>query len=175
MRSANEFSVQRQSHPADLNNTKANMERPKSFIKHDFIDYTTKVEGAHKRTHAFKPVGYKDLSLSHKTDRWWQCNHVHWFTLQQFSVLTINSLTNVFHIHIHWAASKVIAYLCVGFGGKWDFTQGFIMNHLIKNPCNSDAKIITLFIKVGWKEQASLITHSWFLYPEATNHSSPTL
>lgn len=46
------------------------MEGPKSFIKQDDIDYTAKVEGAHKHTHADKAVGYKDISLSYKTDRW---------------------------------------------------------------------------------------------------------
>lgn len=46
------------------------MEGPESFIKQDFIDYTAKVEGEHKHMRAYKPVGYKDISLSHKTDRW---------------------------------------------------------------------------------------------------------
>lgn len=62
--------MQHRSHPADLNNTKANMESPKSFIKQDYIDYTAKMEGASEYAHAYTPVSYKDIPLSHKTDRW---------------------------------------------------------------------------------------------------------
>lgn len=69
MTSRNEFSTQHRSHPADLNNTKANMERLKSFITQDFIDYATKMEGAFKHAQAYMPVVYKDIPLSHKTDR----------------------------------------------------------------------------------------------------------